>query len=133
AVLRRVCGKKGLAGHQKRPVLAADLARVVAGLMPQRDVVLVADSAYINKAVLAGRPATLQGIGPLPLKAALYDLPHAPVAGQVGRRRKKGQRLPTPRQLFEDTTTCPACEHALDFPGQAKTLRLQVLPAVLWY
>jgi DDE superfamily endonuclease len=132
-VLWRVFRKKGLAGHQKRTTLAADMARLAADLMPSRDVVLVADSAYVNAAVLRNRPANLQMIGPLPLKAALYELPGEPWPGQRGRRRKKGNRLLTPRQLFEDTTACPAVEQLVTFPGKSKRLRVQVLPQVLWY
>jgi hypothetical protein len=132
-VLWRVFRKKGVPGHKKRTELAAAMARQVADLMPSRDVFLVADSAYVNAAVLRHRPANLQMIGPLPLKAALYERPGEPAPGQRGRRRKKGNRLLTPRQLFEDTTTCPAVEQAVTLPGQTKTLRVQVLEQVLWY
>jgi hypothetical protein len=132
-VLWRVFRKKGLPGHRKRTELAAAMARQAANLMPHRSVFLVADSAYVNAAVLRDRPANLHLIGPLPLKAALYERPGEPTPGQRGRRRKKGDRLPAPRQLFEDTTKCPAVERLVKFPGQVKVLRVQRLREVLWY
>jgi len=133
-ILWRVFRKKGLPGHKKRTELAREMAHLVAGLMPDRDIYLVADSAYVNAAVLRDRPANLQLIGPLPLKAALYELPGEPSPGQRGRRRKKGERLATPKQSFEDTAACPAVEQEVTFAGQTrKALRLQVLDEVLWY
>jgi hypothetical protein len=124
----------GLPGHKKRTELAREMAHLAAGLMPDRDVCLVADGAYVNASVLHGRPANLQVIGPLPLKAALYGLPGKPSPGQLGRRRKKGKRLATPKQFFEDTAACPAVEQDVTFAGQTrKALRVQVLDEVLWY
>jgi hypothetical protein len=133
-VLWRVFRKKGTPGHCKRTELASQMARLVADLVPTRSVYLVADSAYTNAAVLRDRPANVHMIGPLPLKAALYALPAEPGPGQRGRRRLKGERLASPRQLFEDTGACAAAEQLVPLAGQReKRLRLQVLPRVLWY
>ena len=60
---------------------------------PERTFWLVGDSAYINAAVLQGRPANLQVIGPLHWKAALYDRPAPPQPKRKGAPRKKGDRL----------------------------------------
>jgi hypothetical protein len=129
-VLWRVFRKKGLPGHKKR----TELAREMAHLMSDRDVFLVGDGAYVNASVLRDRPANLHLIGPLPLKAALYDLPGERPPHQRGPRRKKGKRLATPKQSFEDTATCPAVEQEVTFAGRTKkTLRVQVLDEVLWY
>src|SRR5258706_5905095 len=74
--------------------------------LPQREVVVVADSAYAALDFLAActhlkRPVTV--ITRLRLDAALYE-PAPPYAG-IGRPRKKGARLPTPQQLVEKPTT----------------------------
>jgi hypothetical protein len=132
-VLWRVFRKKGLPGHRKRTQLAAELARMAAGLTPDRPVWLVADQAYVNAAVLRDRPANLQVVGPLPKDAALYRPAPPPAAGQRGRRRKKGERLPNPAQMLQDTGRFPAAEEAFDFPGGKRTLRVQVVREVLWY
>jgi hypothetical protein len=132
-VLWRVFRKKGSPGHRKRTELAAELARLAAGLAPHRDVYLVGDAAYINACVLRDRPANLAVIGPLPAKAALYAPPGPPRPGQRGRRPKKGRRLATPREMFADTRAYPARERAFDFPRGRRALRVQVARDVLWY
>jgi hypothetical protein len=72
-------------------------------------------------------------IGPLHWKAALYERPAPPVAGQKGRPRKKGDRLPTPKAMLEDVTTYPAELQTVVFPQTTRELRLQVIRDVLWY
>jgi DDE superfamily endonuclease len=129
----RLYRKKGTAGHRKRTELAAELARLVAACLPGRACWLVGDAAYLTAAVLRGRPANLRVIGPLRWDAALYGLPPARAPGQRGRGRKKGERLPTPRQMIEDTARYPAHEAELAFPAGGRRLRLQAVRDVLWY
>jgi hypothetical protein len=64
-VLWRLCRKKGQPGHRPRPQLAAEMVRRLAEANPQRTFWLVGDSAYINAALLQGRPNNLHVIGPL--------------------------------------------------------------------
>jgi len=132
-VLWRLDRKKGQDGHQTRPQAAAVRARKLAEANPERTFWLVGDSAYINAAVLQGRPENLQVIGPLHGKAALYDRPTPPRDGQRGRPRKKGDRLANPKAMIEDTATYPAELVTIDFPKQTRPLRVQVIRDVLWY
>src|SRR5262249_34696510 len=104
----RVYRKKGTAGHRTRTELAAELARLVAVGVPGRGCRLVGGAAYLTAAVRKGGPANLRVIGPLRWDAALYGLPPARRPGQRGPSRKKGDRLPTPRQMIEDTARYPA-------------------------
>jgi hypothetical protein len=129
----RVYRKKGTAGHRKRTALAAELARLVAECLPDRECWLVGDAAYLTAAVLKGRPGNLKVIGPLRWDAALYGLPPARRPGQRGAPRKKGDRLPTPREMIEDGKSYPAAERELSFPKQSRRLRVQVVRDVLWY
>jgi hypothetical protein len=154
-VLWRVFRKKGQEGHYKRTVLAAQLLRQFAAVVPTRTVSLVADSAYINATVLADLPDNVVVLGPLSKKAALY-LPALPkVSGQRGAPRKKGLRLPAPNHLLARPEMLQelANEHGADFqlvaalhpqgwaaveqeialPKGEKKLRVQLLRGVLWY
>ena len=127
-VLWRLYRKKGQAGYQTRPQAAAALARKLAEANPERTFWLVGDSAYVNAAVLQGRPANLQVIGPLHWKAALYE-PARPAQPEAeGAPRKKGDRLPNPKAMIEDTATYPAELVTIAFPKQARELRVQVDP-----
>ena len=132
-VLWRLSRKKGQPGYKPRPQSAAELARKLAEANPDRTFWLVGDSAYVNAALLQGRPANLQVIGPLHWKAALFGRPGPPVEGQRGRRRKKGERLPTPKAMIEDTETYPAELVEIAFPQLTRELRVQVIHDILWY
>src|SRR3954454_1437522 len=130
-VLWRLYRKKGQPGHKPRPQSAAELARRLAEANPGRTFWLVGDSAYVNAAVLQGRPGNLQVIGPLHWKAALFERP-GPYGGK-GRRPKKGRRLPTPKAMIEDATASPAEALKVEFPKATRELRVQVIRDVLWY
>ena len=132
-MLWRLYRKKGQPGHQSRPAAAAELARKLALANPGRSFWLVGDAAYINAAMLSGRPGNLEMIGPLHWKAALFAIPEPPRQGQRGRRRKKGDRLPTPKAMIEDTGAYPAEVRTIVFPKGARELRIQVIRDVLWY
>jgi hypothetical protein len=132
-VLWRLYRKKGQPGYQARPQSAAALARKLAEANPERDFWLVGDGAYVNAAVLQDRPANLQVIGPLHRKAALYRRPAPRRPKQRGASRKKGDRLPNPKAMIEDTVTYPAELLTIDFPKGARELRVQVIRDVLWY
>ncbi len=88
--------------------------------------------ADVNAAVLQDRPKNLQVIGPLHWKAALYGLPAPRRPGQKGAWRKKGDRLPNPKAMIEDTATYPAEVLEITFPKQTRQLRVQVIRDVLW-
>lgn len=131
-VLWRLYRKKGQPGHKPRPQSAAELARRLAEANPDRTFWLVGDSAYVNSALLRGRPANLQVIGPLHWKAALFSRPEPRRSGQKGASRKKGGRLPTPKAMIEDTTTYPAELMEIAFPQLTRQLRVQVIRDILW-
>ena len=132
-VLWRLYRKKGQAGYQTRPQAAAALARTLAEANPERTFWLVGDSAYVNAALLRGRPKNLQVIGPLHWKAALYDRPAPRRPEQKGASRKKGDRLPNPMAMIEDTATYPAELLEIAFPKRTRQLRVQTIRDVLWY
>ena len=83
--------------------------------------------------MLGDRPENLDVIGPLPLKAALYRAPAAAEPGQRGRRRKKGERLPAPKQMLQMPEEFVADEQTFALPNEEKVLRVQALRGVLWY
>src|SRR5258708_2305540 len=95
------------AEHGRVPKKITDWARQmvfqVRRWLPQRELVVVADSAYaaldfLHACASLLRPVTV--ITRLRLDAALYE--PAPAYSGKGRPRKKGQRLPTPQQLIDN-------------------------------
>jgi hypothetical protein len=51
----------------------------------------------------------------------------------LGATRKKGDRLPNPKAMIEDTAAYPAELVTIAFPKQERELRVQVVRDVLWY
>jgi len=93
-------GKK----HKKLSDWARQLLLLVKRWLPERMLVVVADSSYAVMELLA----SLQGvtmITPLRLDAALYGPVPEREPGKPGRNRKKGNRLPSLNQVLEDETT----------------------------
>ena len=81
--------------YRKTPELAADLIRILAEVLPHRRIIIVGDAAYTNSSVIKRRPRNVTIIGRCRLDAAIYDQP--PVrAGQMGRPRVRGAKLPSP-------------------------------------
>jgi hypothetical protein len=133
-VVWRAFRKKGQAGYKKKTELARELAHLAALALSDRRVWLIGDSAYVNASVLRDRPANLEVIGPLPPKAALYRCPPVPPERRGrGRLPKKGERLPTPKEMLEKPLEFVANEVTFALPNGEKVLRVQVLRGVLWY
>ena len=132
-VLWRAYRKKGQPGHRTRTELAAEMVRRLAEANPTRAFWLAGDSAYINATTLRDRPVNLQVIGPLPWKAALYGRPEPPAVKRRGARRKKGDRLPNPRAMIEDTAAYTAGVESIELAGVERALRVQVIRDILWY
>jgi hypothetical protein len=103
--------------------------------LPDRALIVVADSSYAALELLAwcarqARPVTL--ISRLRLDAALYRPAPVRRAGQNGRPRLKGKRLPTlARRLGQAKTRWQGCRLAW-YGGEVRRLQLATGTAV-WY
>lgn len=88
-------GRKELAlPHRTRPELAVELVSLLAGWFPNRQFMLTGDSAYGGQSVLKKLPPNVDLISHVHPKGVLYEPAPPVVAGQQGRPRKKGKRLP---------------------------------------
>lgn len=82
--------------HRTKLELGREMIEVLAGWAGGRQVVVSMDSAYSGRALLERRPANVAFISRLRLDAALWTAPPARQPGQIGRPRRRGERLPTP-------------------------------------
>lgn len=95
--------------HKKITDWARQMLLLVRRWWPEREIVAVADSAYASLRLLAScrrflpRPVTF--VTRLRLDAALYDPAPPRTAGQIGRPRLKGKRLPNLALVAEDPNT----------------------------
>jgi hypothetical protein len=115
-----------------RQQIAAQMIRDTREALPQRMIRIAADGQYATREVVGGA----SGIGSslvsrMRSDAAIYALPPRRPRRQRGRRRKKGRRLPTPRQLARRRKTG---WRTIEVLAYGKTVRRKVLPIIcLWY
>src|SRR5512143_290829 len=84
--------------HQPLTARARQVLHVVHRWLPGREKVVVADSSFAALELLAALPDKLNIVTRLRLDAALYEPAPVRQAGQIGRPRRKGKRLPTLEQ-----------------------------------
>jgi hypothetical protein len=101
--------------------------------LPQRPIIVVADSSYAALELLAAcqaltTPVTV--ITRLRLDAALYD-PAPPYSGK-GRPRKKGKRLPTPQQYVDAPATTWTTIELRWYDGQRRLMEIASQSAI-WF
>jgi hypothetical protein len=103
--------------------------------LPQRRLILVADSSYaafefLHACQTLPNPVTV--ITRLRLDAALYTPIPTCKLGTLGRKRKKGRRLPTPQAFLDDPRTRWSTVTVNWYGGQQRTLDI-ASGFALWY
>lgn len=130
-ILWRVCAKKGKVKpgqHRTKPQLAREMVELAASWLPGRRLVVLADRAYMGKALLKGLPAGVAAIGPIHRKAALTK----PLPQGYQGRRKIGDALTTPAEAFADERWAWR-ELLLRHRKGKKRLQVKVIGACCWY
>lgn len=85
--------------YTKRTELASELVETVTSWLPaDRRLLVTGDSEYACKTLVRRLPEDVHFTGPMSMDAALYE-PAGPYQG-LGRRRLKGRRLPSPKELL---------------------------------
>jgi SRSO17 transposase len=88
-----------------KPELLREMVVQVAAWAPERKIRVLCDSAYACRTVLEQRPTNVHVVSRLRMDAALWTSPPARTAGQQGRPRRKGRRLPTPKTVAAQCRT----------------------------
>jgi hypothetical protein len=114
--------------YRTRPELAVELLHRVCGQYPQRRFHVVVDAIYSGRNVVRQLPTNADLTGRIHPDAALYALPPVSVKRR-GRRRRRGRRLPTPREMLRRGPT-PVLD--LDLYGRHERARVAMTEA-LWY
>lgn len=121
---KTVARENGL--YKTRPELAVEILNILCKRHENRQFRLVADSAYCGKSVVKKLPVRCGMKGRAHLDAALYE--EAPEYGGRGCPRKKGARLPTPRQMLQGKTR----KLSVDIYGRRETMEIAE-KVCLWY
>ena len=94
---KQTVAKKG-GWYRTRPELAVDRRYTLCRAYENRRFHVVADSTYGGQSVPGDLPENGDLTSRLGLDARLYETPPLPKPGTNGRPRKRGERLPSPRQ-----------------------------------
>ena len=122
-------GNKSRKEHRTKSQLAAEMVAVLAGWLPQRKILVIADSAYIGKHLLRERPANVEALGPIHWKAALYEAWAEPQG-----RQQHGRRWPNPKAMFTNEQRWPSRKQTITFKsGVERELEIKVISGVCWY
>jgi hypothetical protein len=98
---------------------------VLAGWLPTREILVVADSAYISKQLLKERPSNVDALGPIHWKAALYEAWVEPQG-----RRQHGDRWPTPKEMLANDRRWPVTKQIISFKsGVERALEVKTITA----
>jgi DDE superfamily endonuclease len=100
----RYCKERGRA-HRKLTDRARQMLLLVARWLPNREIIVTADSSFAALELLEAVRSEVTVVTRLRLDAALYEPVVARQAGQRGRPRKTGKRLPTLQAVAADRKT----------------------------
>jgi len=118
-VNKQTVAKKG-GWYRTRPELAVEMLYLLCRAYKNRRFHVVADSTYGGQSILGDLPENCDLTSRLDLDARLYNAPPARKPGTNGRPRKRGQRLPSPRQML----TGRAHRRTLNIYGRRDKVRM---------
>lgn len=130
----RYCSEQGIR-HKKLTDWARQIIILLRRWLPERDIVMVADSGYsaldlLHACQSLAKPVSF--ITRLRLDAALYTPAPERKPGQLGRPRLKGKRLPTLAKQLENSKTVWHSKSVNWYEGQEKSIQFTSSTA-LWY
>jgi len=114
--------------HRTKSQQAHEMVLLVASWLPDRQLVVVVDSAYIGKHLLKGLPDNVSALGPIHWKGKLTE----PLPQGDGGKRKKGPDLTTPKQAMEEDRWLWK-DLLLHHPKGQKNVQVKVLGPCCWY
>jgi hypothetical protein len=115
--------------YRTRPELAVVMLRKLAEAFPDRRFHVLADSAYAGRSVVAHLPEGFDFTGRIHFDAQIFAQPKPREGGHAGRPRKRGERMPSPRELLAQRRGTVV---ELDIYGRREDARL-VTQDGLWY
>lgn len=115
--------KKARQRYRSRPQLAVELLHLLCSAHPDRRFHALADSSYGGCTVVNHLPTNCHLTSRLALNARLHKKAPPKTAGQVGRPKVRGERLPTPAQMLLGR----AKRHTLAMYGRKDEVRVTEL------
>jgi len=106
--------------YRSKPELAVEMLQLLCKRHEKLHFHALGDSAYGGQSVLGQLPSNSDLTSRLVLDARLHDAPPVPQSGRRGRPRRRGNRLPTPKQMLGER-----CRHVeLSIYGRTESARV---------
>lgn len=99
--LNKKRAKKERRAYRARSELAVEMLRVLCNAETTNCFHMLGDSAYGGQSVLNFLPANCDLTSRVVLDARLFDAPPVRKSGTNGRSRRRGDKIPTPRQMLD--------------------------------
>jgi DDE superfamily endonuclease len=119
--------------HKKLTTWARQMILQLKRWLPEREVIIVADSSFAALELLAAVRREVTMITRLRLDAALYEPAPARRPRQNGRPRLKGARLPTLKAVLEDRQTAWSRQQVAGWYGGAARVVEVASATAVWY
>lgn len=118
--LNKKKAKKLRKAYRSKPQLTIEVLQLLCERHKNLRFHVVGDSAYGGQSVLGVLPDNCDLTSRAVLEARLYDAPPAPQPARRGRPRRRGNKLPTPRQMLSER-----CRHIeLSIYGRTESARV---------
>jgi hypothetical protein len=118
--LNKKKAKKLRKAYRSKPQLTLEMLKLLCKTHENLQFHLVGDSAYGGQSILGVLPDNCELTSRAVLDARLYEAPPAPEPGRRGRRRRRGRKLPTPKQMLSKR-----CRHIeLSMYGRTESARV---------
>lgn len=98
--LNKKKAKKCRKAYRSKPQLAMEMIELLCNAHKNQRFHLVGDSAYGGQSILGALPDNADLTSRAVLDARLYEAPPARKPGQRGRSRRRGKKLPTPKEML---------------------------------
>ena len=117
--LNKKKAKKLRKAYRSKPQLTIEMVNLLCKRQENQRFHLVGDSAYGGQSILSVLPGNCELTSRAVLDARLYDPPPARKPGRRGRQRRRGKKLPTPKQMLSQR-----CRHIqLSIYGRTESAR----------
>lgn len=118
--LNKKKAKKLRKAYRTKPELTIEMLKLLCRHHENLHFHLIGDSAYGGQSVLNVMPSNCELTSRAVLDARLYDAPPAPQPGRRGRPRRRGKKLPTPKEMLSQR-----CRHIqLSIYGRTESARV---------
>lgn len=118
--LNKKKAKKARKAYRTKPELTVEMLKLLCERHENRQFHLIGDSAYGGQSVLAVLPENCDLTSRAVLDARLYEPPPTPQPGRRGRPRRRGDKLPTPKEML----ACRCRRLELSIYGRTESARV---------